>query len=323
MMLLSKNVKLALALTLISSNHVSAFTSPMQSSLMKKYSSKTQHHMVATTPDALINGNTNEKSSWDCDEEINCVEVPACKEDECRTSLDVRIAGTWYDLSGWRKGHPAGSHWIDWYDGRDATEVMDAFHSIKGRKMYQRLPKSESDTVKILENSVAKDTPTMLAFRELRQQLEDDGWFDRDLKREFTLLGIWGSMFAGAIATAHTVPFLSIFLLALTMTQAGWLGHDYVHGVDKWCDRMRQFTTVAGGLGCTWWSDKHNKHHALTNEQGVDEDIATDPFLYTWAPDPKYDSPLRKIQHLIFFYSLLSTFRTLASGYNQSHCGSS
>lgn len=37
------------------------------------------------------------------------------------------------------------------------------------------------------------------------------------------------------------------------------------------------------------------------NEMGVDEDVATDPFLFPWAPDPKYDSPLRKIQHLIFF----------------------
>mmetsp|Transcript_15808 Transcript_15808/g.22958 ORF Transcript_15808/g.22958 Transcript_15808/m.22958 type:complete len:156 (-) Transcript_15808:421-888(-) len=34
---------------------------------------------------------------------------------------------------------------------------------------------------------------------------------------------------------------------------------------------------------------------------GVDEDIATDPFLFQWAPDPENDSPLRKIQHLIFF----------------------
>jgi fatty acid desaturase len=37
------------------------------------------------------------------------------------------------------------------------------------------------------------------------------------------------------------------------------------------------------------------------NEMGVDEDIATDPFLYQWAPDPKHDSPLRKIQHYIFY----------------------
>ena len=71
--------------------------------------------------------------------------------------------------------------------------------------------------------------------------------------------------------------------------------------VDKFANTMRQFTAVAAGLGPTWWSDKHNKHHALTNEMGVDEDIATDPFLFTWAPDPKYDSPLRKIQRKILF----------------------
>jgi len=267
-------------------------------------SRNTDRSMVATTPDALVNGNSqvNEPTTWECDDDLQqCVEVPACDEDGCRTTLDVRINGEWYDLSGWRKGHPAGSHWIDWYDGRDATEVMDAFHSIKGRNMYQRLPKSKPESVAVLEKTVPEDTPTMLAFRKLRQQLEDDGWFERDLKREFVLLGIWGALFGGAIAAAHSVPFLSIFLLGLTMTQAGWLGHDYVHGVDKWCDTMRQFTTIAGGLGCTWWSDKHNKHHALTNEQGVDEDIATDPFLFAWAPDPKHDSPLRKIQHLIFF----------------------
>ena len=34
---------------------------------------------------------------------------------------------------------------------------------------------------------------------------------------------------------------------------------------------------------------------------GVDEDIATDPFLFQWVPSPENDSPLRKIQHLIFY----------------------
>lgn len=46
----------------------------------------------------------------------------------------------------------------------------------------------------------------------------------------------------------------------------------------------------------------------LANEMGVDEDIATDPFLYAWAPDPKDDSPLRKIQHLIFFVPFSALF---------------
>jgi fatty acid desaturase len=40
--------------------------------------------------------------------------------------------------------------------------------------------------------------------------------------------------------------------------------------------------------------------HCAANEQGADEDIATDPFLFAYAPDPSQDSPLRKIQHIIF-----------------------
>jgi fatty acid desaturase len=40
--------------------------------------------------------------------------------------------------------------------------------------------------------------------------------------------------------------------------------------------------------------------YCAANEQGADEDIATDPFLFQWAPDPSQDSPLRKIQHIIF-----------------------
>jgi len=303
-MIFSRHTLAALLVVASSSvEDVSAFTfSPIRPETAKfaqknRYDVRSKLNMVATTPEAL----TQAPTSFDCDEEVNCVEVPACDEDGCRTSLDVRIDGTWYDLSGWRKAHPAGTHWIDWYDGRDATEVMDAFHSVKARNMWQRLPKSSEESVKLLEKTTPKDTDTQIAFRKLRAQLEEDGWFERDIGREVILLSIWASLFVGAAVTAHTVAPISTVLLGLCMTNAGWLGHDYVHGVDKWSNTLRQFTTFAGGLGCTWWSDKHNKHHALTNEQGVDEDIATDPFLYTWAPDPKNDSPLRKIQHWIFF----------------------
>lgn len=38
----------------------------------------------------------------------------------------------------------------------------------------------------------------------------------------------------------------------------------------------------------------------MTNEIGVDEDLATDPFLYVYPPNPSRDSPIRKFQHLIF-----------------------
>ena len=39
-------------------------------------------------------------TTWECDENAQCVEVPACDEEQCRTSLDVRIHGEWYDLTG-------------------------------------------------------------------------------------------------------------------------------------------------------------------------------------------------------------------------------
>merc|ERR1719157_166585 len=79
--------------------------------------------------------------------------------------LDVRIHGTWYNLAGWRKAHPAGGHWIDWYNGRDATEVMDAFHSKKGQEMYKRLPRSAEATAADLEASVGPYSQTELNFR--------------------------------------------------------------------------------------------------------------------------------------------------------------
>jgi len=252
--------------------------------------------------------NTTGLASWDCDEEAVCDEVPACNEEKCRTSLDVRIHDTWYDLSGWRKAHPAGAHWIDWYDGRDATEVMDGFHTAKGREMYKRLPKSTEETTELLEKTTEKTTDIQRGFRELREKLENEGWWERDVGREVTLISIWGGLVLGAAAISTTAPFISTVLLGLSMTQAGWLGHDYIHGVDKFSMKFRNMAAVAGGLSATWWSDKHNKHHALTNEIGVDEDIATDPFLFPYVPDPENDHPLRKIQHWIFFIPFSALF---------------
>lgn len=185
---------------------------------------------------------------------------------------------------------------------------MDGFHSQKGREMYKRLPKSTEETAELLERTTAKTSDVQTGFRELREKLEKDGWWERDIGREVTLLSIWGALVIGAAATASAAPIVSIILLGLSMTNAGWLGHDYIHGVDKFSDRLRNFAAIAGGLGATWWSDKHNKHHALTNEIGVDEDLATDPFLYVFPPNPEDDSPLRKIQHYTFWISFSSLF---------------
>ena len=144
---------------------------------------------------------------------------------------------------------------------------MDAFHSEKGRKMYKRLPKSKEETQTLLESTANKDTKTQIAFRKLRDELEQDGWWKRDIGHERKLLGIWGGLVGVAAVTAHmtNIPtYVSTVLLGLSMTAAGWLGHDYIHGVDPFADKLRNFAAVAAGLLPVWWSDKHNKHHALS-----------------------------------------------------------
>ena len=54
---------------------------------------------AATIDDIAISG-AKDLTTWECDEDAQCVEVPACDEETCRTSLDVRIHGEWYDLTG-------------------------------------------------------------------------------------------------------------------------------------------------------------------------------------------------------------------------------
>lgn len=243
---------------------VDALSTPLTNRIQSISSSTSLFSAVADS--SVINGDAvaDKPVGWECDEDANCIEVDPCDDNGCRTSLDIRIHGQWYDLSGWRKAHPAGSHWIDWYDGRDATEVMDGFHSEKARKMFSRLPKSNAKTAAQLEKDVPRDSDIQIAFRKLRTELEADGWWERDLVHEAKLLAIFFSVVTGAVVTADPAPLVSIMLTSLAMTNAGWLGHDYIHGVDKFSDRMRMFAAVAAGLGPTWWSDKHNKHHALS-----------------------------------------------------------
>ena len=130
--------------------------------------------------------------------------------------------------------------------------------------MYQRLPKSRPETVELMKETVEPDSKTQIAFRQLREDLEKEGWWKRDMVHEAKILSIWGGLVLTAAVTASSLPVISSFLLGLSMTAAGWLGHDYIHGVDGFSDRLRNFAGYAAGLHPTWWSDKHNKHHALS-----------------------------------------------------------
>jgi len=80
---------------------VTGFT-PINHVTNYRYPKNSGRDMVATVENIPIPKSEDSPISiaWECDDDANCVAVPACDEVSCRTSLDVRIHGKWYDLSG-------------------------------------------------------------------------------------------------------------------------------------------------------------------------------------------------------------------------------
>lgn len=79
--------------------------------------------------------------------------------------------------------------------------------------------------------------------------------------------------------------------------------------------KLTAFRFISGwinGFDRSWWSDKHNTHHVLTNHVTLDPDIHNQPFLFLWAPPKSLDHHLRKYQHLYFlplYSSLYASWR--------------
>jgi fatty acid desaturase len=76
--------------------------------------------------------------------------------------------------------------------------------------------------------------------------------------------------------------------LALVFTQTGFLGHDAGH---RQIFRSRRANDLVGllpgnlaiGLAFGWWVDKHHRHHAHPNTEGLDPDISGESIAFTEA----------------------------------------
>lgn len=188
------------------------------------------------------------------------------------------------------------------FAGRDATEVVHAFHSDTAHTMLRRLPKLATPPPEAAVLPAV--TPGQRAFRELRAKLIAEGWFERDAWQEALTLAAWAACVLAGVAAARSgvaaLAAAAFIPLGLSFTAGGWMAHDYIHGRGKFCTAMRHFGGWACGFGATMWSDKHNRHHALTNEVGQDEDLSGGPVLYLWAPDPANDKPWRPWQPVYY-----------------------
>jgi len=215
--------------------------------------------------------------------------------------LFVKIGDKWYNLSAWRLSHPGGAQSLERFKNQDASDAFFSLHSVDAAKLLEKMKNVESSVPKGVIANVNQSTPASIAFRKLRADLIKDGWFERSWFIDYFYIAL---LFVFAITgtyLSYSWPYLSAFLIGLAMQQAGWIGHDYVHGRG----RMSKILGIAigcifNGFSSRWWSQKHNKHHVHTNQFGVDDDIQNDPILHLWIPDPEKDTPLRQYQHLYY-----------------------
>ena len=225
----------------------------------------------------------------------------------------IKIDDQWYDCAGWAKAHPGGERWIHFFDGRDGTDVFYALHSYgpngstKAVDRLSKLPKCDPPPAKELKSPTASEYATSMSFRDFRQKLEKDGFFERNVFQEVWKLTQVVGLYVAGQYFAYSNPVISTILLGLGMVQAGWLGHDYVHGRGPICDAFRYMPTLLNGHGVEWWSQKHSMHHTFTNEEHLDNDVMMEPFFFLRSPTEsgRPDHAMRKYQH-IYGYPLLS-----------------
>jgi fatty acid desaturase len=101
--------------------------------------------------------------------------------------------------------------------------------------------------------------------------------------------------------------------LAVVFTQTGFLGHDAGH---RQMFRSRRANQIAGllhgnvgiGLAFGWWVDKHHRHHAHPNQEGLDPDIGGENIVFTEGQARDRRGPGRvmaRYQAYLFFPLLL------------------
>jgi fatty acid desaturase len=102
-------------------------------------------------------------------------------------------------------------------------------------------------------------------------------------------------------------------LLAFTLAQFGFLGHDAAHQQvlsssrgNAWYARI--VSTGVVGLSYGWWTHKHSRHHSAPNQVGRDPDIEPGALVFTREDATRRSRPGRWLtahQGVLFFPYLL------------------
>lgn len=200
------------------------------------------------------------------------------QDDECI----VVIKGVRYDLTKWVPYHPGGDYVLKKYNGLDATDAFFAFHS---EEAIQKLSKMSGTP---LTEEETKESVKDNDFEELKALMNKEGLLDPSpLFYTYKTLETLGFMIAGVILLVYGYWLPSAISMGIFWQQSGWLSHEYCHHsvfknrkYNNWMGFL--MGNLLQGYSITWWKDRHNTHHAITNVVDSDPDIDNLP-LFIWT----------------------------------------
>lgn len=201
-----------------------------------------------------------------------------------------------YDVSDWYE-HPGGAV-IFTHAGDDMTDIFAAFHAKGSTKALKPFLKGEL-IVESNKDKTKKQLEFEKGYRDLRLQLIKMGMFETSslfyVYKCTSNMCMWAAAVAMVLySDSFYTHIASALLLGLFWQQCGWLAHDFLHHqvFDKRVhgDMLGLFWgNLMQGFSVSWWKNKHNGHHAVTNlhstsaeSQDGDPDIDTMPLL-AWS----------------------------------------
>jgi len=150
--------------------------------------------------------------------------------------------------------------------------------------------------------------PSGSEYAMLSRRVREAGLLDRRLHYYSWKIGLTGLALAAGWTAFAVVgnswwQLVTAVFLAVIFGQLGFLGHDAGHRQVFKTHRANYILGVlcgnlAIGLSCTWWTRKHNRHHAHPNTEDADPDI----MLAVLAFSGGRVQASRGIQRLLFRY---------------------
>lgn len=131
------------------------------------------------------------------------------------------------------------------------------------------------------EPPVPTRTPSI--YSDLLRQVKGAGLLERRTGHYLTRIGITGGLLAGGwllfgwLGNSWWQLGIAVFM-AFLFAQLGFIGHDAGHRQIFRSNRVNYVVglvhgNLAIGLSYGWWVDKHNRHHAHPNHEGLDPDV--------------------------------------------------